>query len=423
MELRKKKFDYKWVILALAMLMNMVCLGFCSNTRGLFVKAITSVLNIERSLFAFNTSCRFIASAIINLFFGALVHKFGIRKMVAVGFATTVASLVMYAVSKTIVGFCVAGGLMGIGLAFTTTTMTGSIIRRWFTKDVGKYTGIAFAANGVGAAIATPMVSALINVEGDPFAYRNAYYLIIAVTVVVGLLTVVLLKEQPKSTGGQPMPQTAKKRKGAAWHGITFDTALKKPYFYVGAVTIFMTGFSLQGVYEAYAAHMRDVGLSENFVVTLVSSFSLMLTVSKVATGWLYDRFGLKAVMMLNPLAAAVGFTLLAFVAPTTSGMVMAALFGGLFAFALPLETLVVPLIVNDLFGAVSYDRLLGLYAALNYAGYAVGGPLVGLDYDIFGTYKHALLICGGLMVCVSVAFRFILPRVEKTKKEIEGNV
>ena len=81
------------------------------------------------------------------------------------------------------------------------------------------------------------------------------------------------------------------------------------------------------------------------------------------------------------------------------------------------------PLIVNDLFGTGSYDRLLGLYAALNYAGYAVGGPLVGLDYDIFGKYKHALLICGGLMVCVCVAFHFILPCVEKTKKEIEEDV
>ena len=421
MNLEKKKLDYKWIILALAMLMNMVCLGFFSNTRGLFVTAITGALKIERSVFSLNESCRFIASALVNLVFGTLVYKFGIRKMVAVGFITSIASMVLFAVSETVVGFCAAGALMGIGLAFTTTTMTGSIVRRWFTKDVGKYTGIAFAANGVGAAVATQLISPLINAEGNPFGYRNAYYLIIAVTAVTGILTVLLLKEQPK--GGQPIPQTAKKRKGAVWHGITFAAALKKPYFYAGAVTIFVTGVSLQGIYGSYAAHMRDVGLSAEFVAGLVSAFSLMLTVSKIVTGWMYDRFGLKMVMIVSPLAAAVGFALLAFASPTTSGMVMAALFGGLFAFALPLETLVVPLIVNDLFGSVSYDRFLGIYAALNYIGYAVGAPLVNLNYDIFGTYKHALLICGGLMVCVCIAFCFILPSVEKTKKEIEGDV
>ena len=421
MESRRVKFDYKWVILALGMLMNMVCLGFCSNTRGLFVAKITETLNIERSLFSLNESCRFIASAVINLFFGALVYKFGIRKMVAAGFAATIGALLLFATSETVVGFCLAGALFGIGLSFTTTTMTGSIIRRWFTKDVGKYTGIAFAANGVGAAIATQLISPLINAQGDPFGYRNAYYLIIGVTAVTGILTVLILRERPE--GGQPIPQGAKKRKGAVWHGIAFDAALKKPYFYAGAVTVFVTGLSLQGVYGSYAAHMKDVGLSPEFVAALVSSFSLMLTITKVVTGWLYDRFGLKTVMVVSPMAAAMGFALLAFVTPTTSGMVMAALFGGLFALALPLETLVVPLIVNDLFGSVSYDKFLGIYAALNYTGYAVGAPLVNLNYDILGTYKQVLLICSGLMVCVCIAFRFILPNVEKIKKELETNV
>lgn len=421
MELQKKKFEYKWVILALGMLMNVVCLGFCSNTRGLFVTAITGALDIERSLFSLSESCRFIVSAVVNLFFGVLIYKFGIRKMVALGFAATTASIVLFATAETVVGFCLAGALIGVGLSFTTTTMTGSIVRRWFTKDVGKYTGIVFAANGVGAAIATQLVSPLINAEGNPFGYRNAYYLIIAVTVITGIITVLLLKEKP--VGLPAATGTAKKRKGVSWVGIDLKTALKKPYFYAGAAAVFITGLSLQGIHGSYAAHMRDVGLSPEFVATLVSSFWLMLTVTKVATGWIYDRFGLKTVMVVSPLSAAVAFALLAFVAPTTSGMVLAAVFGGLYAMALPLETLVVPLIANDLFGSMSYDKLLGIFAALNYAGYAVGAPLVSLDHDLFGTYKHALLICAGLMVCVCITFRFILPSVEKVKKEIEENV
>ena len=87
MELTKKKLDYKWVILASAFAMVFFCLGFCSGNKGMYLAAITEALGIKRSLFSINDSCRHIATAVINLFFGALVARYGIRKMVAFGFA------------------------------------------------------------------------------------------------------------------------------------------------------------------------------------------------------------------------------------------------------------------------------------------------------------------------------------------------
>ena len=77
----KRRFDYKWVILALSFMMVFVCLGFCSANKGLYLAAITEALGIKRSLFSINDSCRFITTAIINLFFGSLISRFGIRKM------------------------------------------------------------------------------------------------------------------------------------------------------------------------------------------------------------------------------------------------------------------------------------------------------------------------------------------------------
>ena len=84
--MEKKKFEYKWIILVLCVLMNFVCLGFCSSNKGMYLTAITEAWGMPRSLFSINDSCRFIASAVVNLFFGALIYRWGIRKMVAVGF-------------------------------------------------------------------------------------------------------------------------------------------------------------------------------------------------------------------------------------------------------------------------------------------------------------------------------------------------
>ena len=66
-----------WVALVIAscFMMIFVCLGFCSSNKGLYLSAITGALGIPRSLFSINDSCRFITTAIINLFFGSLCRK------------------------------------------------------------------------------------------------------------------------------------------------------------------------------------------------------------------------------------------------------------------------------------------------------------------------------------------------------------
>jgi len=415
--IQKKKMDYKWVILAACIMMNFVCLGFCSSNKGMYLTAITDALGIKRSLFSINDSCRYVASALVNLFFGTLVAKIGIRKMTAIGFASTAASMLTYALAENVWTFYLGGTLLGIGLAFTTTSMSSSIIRRWFKKDIGKYTGIVFASNGIGAALASQIASPLINQVGNPFGYRQSYLLVVAIVLVTGVIVVSLLRERPKVDPGVA-PTKNSKRRGTGWYGIDFATARKKHYFYVAAAVVLVTGICLQGINSMYIAHLEDIGMRPEFTATLASIFALALTASKLLVGWMYDRFGLKTVMIVCPVAGLIAFILLATLSATPAGMGMAVVFALLYALSLPLETMVIPLLVNDLFGTVSYDKLLGIFTAINYVGYALGAPLINLSYDVLGSYKYALLTSGVLMLLCGIAFRFVFKELDQTKKQ-----
>ena len=64
MPIEKKKFDYKWVILILCVLMNFVCLGFCSGNKSMYLMAITDALDIPRSLFSLSESSRYIGNVV-----------------------------------------------------------------------------------------------------------------------------------------------------------------------------------------------------------------------------------------------------------------------------------------------------------------------------------------------------------------------
>lgn len=413
---KKNKLDYKWIMLGICFSMTFVCLGFCSSNKGLYLTAITEALDIKRSLFSINDSCRFVASAVINLFFGTLVERFGVRKMTAFGFVSLIASTLIYAYATNILVFYIGGTLLGIGLAFTTTTMASSVIRRWFKKDIGKYTGIVFAANGIGGAVAAQIASPMINEEGNPFGYRTSYLVVALILLVVGVLAVVLIRERPQNEAPVVSTTTKKKVSNETCYGIKYEQAKKRPYFYLSAIMVLLTGFILQGITGVYAAHMKDVGLNAGYIATVVSVFSLSLTVSKLVVGALYDRFGLRIILILCQASTVLAFLAMVFLSPSASGMVLAMVFAIFYALALPLETLVIPLIVNDMFGVASYDKILGILCAMNYTGYALGAPIVNLCYDIFGSYKPILLTFSLLMIPICIGFQFV---ISATKKEL----
>ena len=417
----RKRIDYKWVILGCCFLMNFVCLGFCSGNKGLYLTAISEALGIKRSLLSINDSCRYIATALLNLAFGTIVYRFGVRKTVGVGFVMLIASSLIYAAANTVLGFCIGGTLLGVGLVFASSTIASSIVRRWFKKDIGKYTGIVFAANGIGGALAAQIVSPMINEEGNPFGYRTSYIVIAAILLAVGILVVALLRERPKNETLTPETEQKKKARGINWSGIDFQTVKRRPYFYVTAGCVLFTGFILQGINGVYAAHMRDVGLDAGFIATVASVFSLALTASKILVGVLYDRFGLRTVMVMCHAATVVAFLLMVFMSGSGLGMVLAIAFALLYAVALPLETLVVPLIANDLFGAASYDKVMGILYAMNYAGFALGSPITNLCYDAFGSYKPVLLIFSVLIIPISIVFQFVINAAHKERTAISN--
>lgn len=419
MPLKQRKFDYKWITLIVCFMMVFICLGFCSSTKSLYLDVITKALEIPRTLFSFNDSCRFVSQAVINLFFGTLVYKFGIRKMTAFGFLSLIASMLTYAYASSIYVFYIGGVLLGIGLTFTTTTMASSIIRRWFTKDIGKYTGIVFSANGLGGAVAVQIISPMLNNQENLFAYRDSYKFIALLLLIVGAIVVALIRERSADTPADAAPGKKKKARGSTWVGLDFQTIKTKPYFYMAAVVVFLTGFSLQGINGVYKAHMIDIGIDANIVTNVASIFSLCLTVTKILVGAIYDRFNLRRVMLVCQGSTVLAFLILAFLNNTAVGSALCFVYAIFFALALPLETLVIPLIANDLFGNAAYDKCLGILIAMNYSGYALGAPIVNIFYDVAGTYVPILLILSVLTVISCILFQSVITASDKEKEKI----
>lgn len=415
----KKKINYMWVMVFVCFMLGFFCLGFCSGNKSLYLAGITEALGIKRSLFSVSDSIRYLSTAGVNLFFGSLLHKLGVRKMVAVGILSLILQSVLSAVATNIWGFYAAGLFLGIGLAFCTTTMISFVIRRWCKENTGKILGFVLAANGVGAAAAAQVVSPLIYNGSDPFGYRKAYWLMAACLVAVAIIVLPLIKERPDDTGPMQVPKKQDKAKSRDWVGMDYSDAKKKVYFYAAAVCIFLTGMCLQALSGISAAHMKDVGMDPDYVARVVSLQALIMACTKFLAGVSYDKFGMRVTMTICDVAAVLSAIMLTQVSTTPMGMTLALLYAALIAIGLPLETIMLSLFAAELFGNRAFPKTMGIFAAVNTAGYAVGNPIANWVFDVCGTYNPIILFFGAVMLGVTILFQFILNAAYRERKII----
>ena len=413
-----KRFHYAWVIFAICFSSVFTSLGFCSSPKSLFLAAITEDLGIPRSLFSIGNSCRFITTAIINLFFGRLVAQFGPRKLIAAGFTCLTLSNLIGAVSNGIFGFYVSNVFLGLGLAWSTTSLVGIVVEKWFTSSKGTVMGFILAANGLGGAISSQIFSRIIYDKVD--GWRTAYFVAAAIMVAVGLIIVLLMRNKPEDINTHALGDgtvSKKKQRGREWIGIDAHDAFRKPYFYVCAVCVFLTGMILQSAAGISSAHMKDQGISPDVIANAMSIGSLVLMVSKMSTGACFDRFGLRVTMLFCNVCAITAITMLAFV----DNGITATIYKIIVAFGLPLETIMLPLIAKECFGQKSYAFLMGLMVSFNTLGYSVGSPLMNLIFDMTGTYSGGLIFMAGFLVVVAVVMQFVITAAHKERKRVEA--
>ena len=407
------------MIVAVSFLIVFVGLGFCSTPRKMFSVPVKNALGISNSMYALNDTFRYIVSATVNLFFATLVARFGAKKLICAGIAALVAATLCFAYAPNVYVLWLGGALLGLGFSWTTTTMVGSVINRWCKKNTGTIMGLVLAANGVGAALAAQVFEPFIA-NGER-GYRGAYLLTIGILASLFVIVVLFFRNTPKKTESMDF-SNSKKSRTVHWEGISFSDAVRKPYFYMVCVCIFLTGFVLQGISNSDAIYIEEeIGLGAH-LASIVSISSLILTFSKFSAGFAYDKFGLRIASGFCFVVSVVSLVSLLMSTNSSQGVVMIYIYGVCSSFALPLETIMLPIYTKELFGNVSYDKFLGLFVSINTIGYATGGVVINGVSDAVGSYKPAFAICVVVMASIFVLMQYVISATNKIKKQsVEG--
>ncbi len=424
MHIRKKRLYYGWYVFAACFLMIFITLGFGSSTKSTYLAQICADLGFLRSAFTVNDALRYVTTGALSFVFGCVVSRLGPRNMTLFGFVFLILSFLIYGVATKLWHFYIGGIFLGAGFAWTGTSIVGYVVEKWFTDNKGTLMGILLAANGLGGLVSEIAVNkivldytqsiaegegvypALIRFFADLLGvtgWRLSYLLTALLFLITGTVVFCIMKDSPAHMGLTP-PVSAKaagKPRGLDWEGYDTGDILKKPYFYLSGFCVFAIGFILQSSTNIAKTHMLDNGFDAESITLLFGFSSLLLAFSKIIAGFMYDRWGIKTVFVFCCTCALISLVFLSAIDGNTVGLAWIYVVAS--PLSLPLETVIIPLLVMQLFGKRAFSSMLGYYLSFNMLGYAAGVPVVNLFYDIFGTYKGVLMVQTAVMAAVTV--------------------
>lgn len=411
------KRHYHWIIAGIALLDMFVYVGIINNITGLYLVPVTESLGISRASFSLAFSVRSIVGAVAVILSGPVVRKLGFRRTAPVALVLASIAFVNLSLCKNLPMLFVSTVLIGVCDGFCSNASAVYIISNWFHKFRGSMLGLVTAFTGVGGSAFCMIITGITGAAG----WRMSLLVCAGCTAVTAAVLAILSRSRPEDLGLKPLGDgerhnSPKKRDKDHWHGFTVQELVRQPNFYLTMLGVFVTNLCLYMVYYNIVPYLQDCGLSVTQAAAMQSVMLLVMAGFKLLCGMFSDWIGAKWVTGICT-AALVGSMVL-FV--TVSGAVTAWAAVLVFALALPMMSVTIPLLTASLFGYHSHSSISGIFLALPSVAAVLASPIANTVRDRTGSYLGAF---GATTVAAAIALGLhgvicILARRNRTIKE-----
>ena len=409
MQEKKQGFFYKhyhWVVATVVLLMILVHGGSLNNFSTLHLIPITERLNITRADFALAYSVKNIMGMVCTFFSGFVIAKLGSRVTAPLGMLMLGAAYVMTANANSLPMLALGCGLLGASYGFCTTAGAVAVVRLWFHRHEGTVLGLVSAASGLGGSLLSIIQTALMETG----SYRDSLNLCAILAFSMAALLFLLLRNKPEDIGLLPLGEgerTKKRPKKTGFSGLPMEKLWKTPAFYLLMLCVLLYSFSLYLTFNVVRNYFVDCGFSTVLASGLYSAMMLLLTLTKFLSGMMCDKLGSRRVNIICLVCAVAGLLLLAFV----QNLAMAIVAMVIYTVALPLLTIMGPLVAFDLFGYNAQTKYTGILVAEVSLANLFGNYLTNWIYDSFQSYRPSFILAA-ILAAVTIVLCLALYRM-----------
>jgi MFS family permease len=291
---------YGWVIVAVALAMNLASSPATAVTFGFFIKPMSKDLGWSESELVLGLTFRLAVAGITSPFLGLLLDRAGSRVL------GTIASLIA-GVSIMAVGLVdhlwmfyllyAISGLSGFGVP-SGQLLTVVPVAKWFHVKRGRALSIATIGTPAGNLLLIPIAQLLIGLWG----WRTAW-LVLGAILALGAAPIcaLLMRKDPESMGltvdgleEPPQPQQPQPEVAIEDDSWNLREAMHNHVFWLLLLSTASAGIVTQGTLVNRVPFWQDAGIDAGYVAIGTALAPLLVVLSGLVCGVLADRFAVR---------------------------------------------------------------------------------------------------------------------------------
>ena len=405
-----KRIHKAWIILLSCCILQATTLAMVMGCTGNYWIPICEEIGCSRAEISGFITAYFLSMIPALPICGKLLTKYNSRVVICV-------SVIAVALGEGAMSFYtapwmwyVSGVIMGTFGCCVFMVPLATMVSTWFHKRAGVAMGLATAASALAQALFSPIIQQIIAT----FGWRTAYLFEAAIILIITLpCAFFLVKLEPKDWNAHPYGlNTAEAERlkeeydvdFSEYPGVTLNKALKSVPFwalfvFAGIAAIIGSGFD-----SHLPGYANTLGYGPTFGALMVSALALGSFCEKLIVGWINDKWGVWVGVTIEIIFVCIGLFGMVVVRNQYGLLAVSFLFG----IQDSLTNVSLPLLVRRIFGTRDYTEIYS-WARMGAGIFgAFAAVLVGLSFDMTGSFVPAFFIAavlallGGVLVFIA---------------------
>ncbi|MFC1974307.1 MFS transporter [Chloroflexota bacterium] len=418
---KKPRIFYGWWIVLSGGLISLFSNGIVNNGFTALFTPIVYHFGWSYAVVSIAFSLRATEVGIAAPFLGFIADKVGPRKVAFTGAFVTGWGMIWLSRVDSLAMFYLAFAVVSLGLSGCAGFIHMIAVANWFNKKVGTATGLLAIGQGAGGLL-VPAVVWLVAL----YDWQTTLVILGIVMWVVCLPLSLVIRHKPEQYGYLPDGETnlPMSESEAANNDLikpeqvegeyTAREALKTRSFWLLMLAQSIGWMGLSAVMVHIMPHLESIGISRVMAGLMLTLLAISNVVSRFSFGFLGDRFDKVKLLAITLALEAIGLLIFAY-ARNSLGLIpllitMGPAWGGLGVLMFTIQ--------RDYFGRSSFGSIRGLQVVGIVAAGIIVPPIVGLVFDVRGSYHLAWL---GLSAISAIAVPLAL-KIKRPVKTVHGS-
>lgn len=390
--------------------LTMVESGILISSFGVFFKPVSNQFNWTRAETSGAFSLAVIISGITGLIAGRLGDRFGPRFVtVSLSFLSGLGYLLLSRTNSLWQLYLFYGVMVGIGIA--NVIPVTSLMARWYSSRRGLVTGITMSGTAIGAAIAPPIATQII----ERYNWSLSYLIVGCAAIVLIMVSALLLRNPPPVSHTSSVDKLSEQTHNLKDQQFGLKQAARSLPFWIMCATFFCLIMNSQIINVHIIPAATDIGIATTRAATILSLTNVACIIGCFIFGTTNDRIGSKLSLVITLVVSSVA----------TSLLLGAKSFGIFFLFAIifgvgwgGVATLR-PTVIAELFDIRSHGVTMGALFLISNIGGMIGPVVAGHIFDISGKYESVfqlVLLLNIIGLILALILKFWTARIKQSK-------